>query len=453
MQKLRKINLQIFDILKIMPKFLKKNFLLALVVLVLLGGSFASGWLAKEKLTGKPKNSPTEPHLAFLDEVYRVINQNYWEKISDEQLGQLFLAAARKVTLSPGGQTETNENLDKEKLFQKLKEFLKSVSQEKKSDFVAQVADLVLANLAPAGRSRLYTQKEEKALAENVHNVTSEDFYQVLEVPKEASSETIAQAFREKSATLEKEAEKSPTAATQLKKVQKAYQTLADSANRQLYDQAGIEPTIEYKLLTPDILHLHLKKISPTSLDELKRVTEKFETPGGPTTLIFDLRNNIGGSLDILPYLLGPFIGPDSEAFRLYHQGEKQVFRTQTGWLPSLVRYKKVVILINANTQSSAEAMAAALKKYNVGVILGTPTKGWGTVERVFPLTKQPDQNNKYSIFLVHSLILADDGQPIEDRGITPTIDIRSPDWKKQLQAYFNYPELVSKLVQLVQLD
>jgi carboxyl-terminal processing protease len=152
---------------------------------------------------------------------------------------------------------------------------------------------------------------------------------------------------------------------------------------------------MEYKLLTSDILHLHLKKVSPSSLDELKRVTEKFDKEGGPTTLIFDLRDNIGGSLDILPYLLGPFIGPDSEAFRLYHQGEKQAFRTQTGWLPSLVRYKKVVILINNNTQSSAEVMAAALKKYNVGVLLGTPTKGWGTVERVFPLTQQISQNNK----------------------------------------------------------
>jgi len=412
--------------------------------------------------------------LSYPTKIYQIISQNYWEKISDEKLGQLFLAAAQKITLSPTGQGETEQNLNKEKLFQKLKDFLKSVPQEKKNDFVAQVADLVLANLAPAGRSRLYTQKEEKALAENVSNVTSEDFYQVLEVPKEAPPETIAQAYQQKSAVLEKEAEKSPTAAAELKKVQKAYQTLTDSANRQLYDQAGVEPTIEYQLLTPDILHLHLKKISPTSLDELARVTEKFDKDGGPTTLIFDLRDNIGGSLDILPYLLGPFIGPDSEAFRLYHQGEKQAFRTQTGWLSSLVRYKKVVILVNNNTQSSAEAMAAALKKYNVGVLLGTPTKGWGTVERVFPLSQQFEESqsvnlpagllgekspikvnqiNKYSIFLVHSLVLADDGQPIESRGISPTIDIRSPDWKKQLQVYFNYPELVNKLDQLIQSD
>jgi len=130
-----------------MAKFWRKKIILVLAALTLLAGGFAGGWLAKEKLVSKSKNSPTEPHLAFLDEVYQVITQNYWEKISDEQLSQLFLAAAQKITLSPAGQEETQQNLNKEKLFQKLKEILKSIPQEKKSDFVAQVADLVLTIL------------------------------------------------------------------------------------------------------------------------------------------------------------------------------------------------------------------------------------------------------------------------------------------------------------------
>ncbi|MGB9707001.1 MAG: S41 family peptidase [Microgenomates group bacterium] len=414
-----------------------KKLLLVFGGLVLLAGGFGGGWLAKEKLTKPKQLSPASPQLAFLNEVYQTIQTNYWEKISDEQLGELFLAGAEKLTSSP----QPRKNLNKENLFKNLAQILKQIPGEKQNDFAAQLSDLVLANLAPAGRSRLYTKKEEKSLAEAVHNVTTEDFYQVLEVPKDASEGAIAQAFQEK--------QKSATAAAQLQKLKKAYQTLSDSANRQLYDQAGIEPTIEYQLLTPDILHLHLKKISPTSLDELTRVAAKFDGEGGPTTLIFDLRDNVGGSLDILPYFLGPFIGPDSEAFRLYHQGEKQVFRTQTGWLPSLVRYKKVVILINSDTQSSAEAMAAALKKYNVGVVVGTPTKGWGTVERVFPLSQQLDQSNKYSIFLVHSLVLRDDGQPIEGKGVEPVVDIRQKGWEKELGAYFNYPELVQAVKNL----
>ena len=68
-----------------MPKAWRKKILLVLTAVVLLGSGFAGGWLAKEKLAGKQKSSPSEPHLAFLDEVYQTITQNYWEKISDEQ--------------------------------------------------------------------------------------------------------------------------------------------------------------------------------------------------------------------------------------------------------------------------------------------------------------------------------------------------------------------------------
>lgn len=409
---------------------------------------FAGGWLVKEKISRSP-SAKTNPYLAFANEVKKTIAENYWEKISDQQLAELFLAAGEKIS----GQPQLRKKTDAQGLWETFSSLLEKISPEKRADFVAQVADVVLANLQPAGRSRLYTQKEEKQLAEAVNNVTNQDFYQTLGVSREANEEEITKVYQEKAAQLEKEAKTSATAAAELKNIQKAYQTLSDSAARQLYDQAGVEPTIDYALIHPDILHLHLKKISPTSLEELGRVTQKFDKEGGPTSLILDLRDNIGGSLDILPYLLGPFIGPDSEAFRLYHQGEKESFRTQTGWLPSLVRYKKVVILINSSTQSSAEAMAAALKKYNVGILVGTPTKGWGTVERVFPLSEQISQNIKYSIFLVHSLVLADDGQPIESRGIQPLINIQTPGWKKELEKYFSYPELIEAVSRLVEAD
>jgi len=139
---------------------------------------------------------------------------------------------------------------------------------------------------------------------------------------------------------------------------------------------------------------------------------------------------------------LGPFIGMDQYAYQFFHQDEKQDFKTKAGWLPSLIRFKKVVVLINGGAQSSAEVMAASLKKYNVGILIGEKTKGWGTVERVFPLENQIDENEKHSMFLVHSLTLREDGQPIEGNGVEPTIDINSADWKEQLFSYFHYDEL-----------
>jgi len=164
-----------------------------------------------------------------------------------------------------------------------------------------------------------------------------------------------------------------------------------------------------------------------------------------------DLRGNIGGAVDILPYFLGFFIGQNQYAFDLFHQGESTPTKTLTGWLPSLVKYKKVVVLADGKTQSSAEVIAATLKKYNVGVLMGSTTKGWGTIENVFPLKTILDPNESYSAFMVHSLTLRDDNQPIEGRGVEPVIKLDDATWPQQLLNYYNYPPLVEALRQLTQ--
>jgi len=116
----------------------------------------------------------------------------------------------------------------------------------------------------------------------------------------------------------------------------------------------------------------------------------------------------------------------------------------------SLVRYKKVVILINENTQSSAEVMAAVLKKYNVGAVVGTHTKGWGTVEKVYPMDNQIDTNQKFSLFLVSYVTLREDNQPIEGRGVDPMIDTTSKDWQKELLTMFGDSGLVKVVEEII---
>ena len=129
---------------------------------------------------------------------------------------------------------------------------------------------------------------------------------------------------------------------------------------------------------------------------------------------------------------------------------QKQDYKTKTSWLPSLIRYKKMIVLINDQTQSSAEVMASVLKKYNVGVLVGTPTKGWGTVEKVFPLENQLNDGKKYSIFLVHSLTLREDGQPIQDNKVQPLVDISDSNWDQQLLKYFDSPSLINKIKEVL---
>ncbi|TSC86611.1 MAG: hypothetical protein G01um10147_823 [Microgenomates group bacterium Gr01-1014_7] len=307
-------------------------------------GVFSGYWYVTH---GQPKQQAVQEKntpKAFLDEVYNKIKENYWDNISDEKLKDLFKQA----------QSKTNQ--------------------------ASEAASLVLSALPPAGRSGLYTQKQEVALKNIVENRNPET--------------------------------------------------------------GIVEPTISNKLIGT-VLYVKFDKFSPTSLDEFVKPFDAHRDNEKVNSLILDMRGNIGGAIDSTAYFLGLFLGKNQYGFDFYKKGEYLPFKTTTDELPSLAKYKQIVILIDNNTQSSAEMMAASMKKYHIGVAVGVPTKGWGSVERVFPLENQISSSEKYSIFLVHSLTLRDDNQPIEGRGVDPDVNIKSPDWEEQLFNYFRNRELI----------
>ena len=425
---------------------LKKKHLLIFPVIFLFLAGIGLGRLlpAFQKETPDSIVLDQDPRSLFVAEIYDLIQENYWEKITDEKLSALFKLASEKLTESP----QTLETKNKEGVLKLISGIIENKTDEEKREFCTQTTDIVLANLEPFGRSRLYTTQKEQTLKNRVENIDPDtDQYEVLGVEKNADQEEIDDTYQQVKEDLE--IDDSLEAQQKLQEIKKAHDTLKDEESRQTYDRSGVETSISYKLVQEKILHIHIKQFTPTTFEELQNITQKIDEEADPDTLIFDLRDNVGGAIDGLPYFLGPFIGQDQYAYQFYHQGEKEDFKTQTGWLPGLVRYKKVVILVNENTQSSAEVMAAVLKKYNVGVVLGTSTRGWGTVERVFPLDSQLHPDEKYSVFLVHSLTLRDDNQPIQDKGVDPLISINNPDWEDLLNVYFNDPNLISAIKEI----
>ncbi len=407
-----------------------------LILVIILGGGIGSYFYFQDKqkpIIQEEKNI----YISFLSEVYDKIKENYWNKMSDEELSLLFKLAAEKMTT----QTQEVSPPGKEGLSNMIENIIKEMDETKKKQFSAQLAHLVLLNLKPFGRSALYVKKDEESLKNKVQNINpQENLYADLGINDTASEEELKEAYRQKVNELDDQT--TEEAKQQLEKVKYAYEVLSNAENKKRYDQTRTEPTVFGELVQSDILRLYISKISPTTLDDLKKETEKFDNTAGLNTLILDLRDNIGGSLDILQYLLGPFIGPNRYAFEIFQQGNYDPLKTKFGWLPSLVRYKRVVILANEKTQSSAEVMAATLKKYNVGVLVGTKTKGWGTIEKVYEIENQIDPNEKYSIFLVNHLTIRDDNQPIEGVGVEPTINTEDKNWKNKLNEYFNYKEL-----------
>lgn len=390
------------------------------------------------------ENAEKNVYVEFLSEIYDKIKEYYWDNVTDEQLSNLFKLGAEKLIGTPQKLDQKN----KDGLRVMIIKIIDSLDNDRKKEFSTKLAQLVLLNLQPPQRSALYTLEDRENLKNRVQNVNPEaNLYESLGVSKNASEKELGEAYGKKVAELEKS--ESLEAKKELEQAKYAYDVLSNQAKKERYDKAGIEPTVFAKLVRPNILHLYIKKISPTTFDELKKATEEKDNIDGLDTLILDLRANVGGSIDMLPYLLGPFIGDNQYAYEFLRKGEYTPYKTKIGWLPSLVRYKKVVILIDDKTQSSAEIMAATLKKYNAGITLGTTTRGWGTIEKVSDIEQQIDPNEKYSMLIVHDLTIRDDGQPIEGRGINPTISVNDPGWEKQLFAYFRYDELIKAVKEI----
>lgn len=387
-----------------------------------------------------------DAHTAFILDIYDVIKTEYWQQISDQQLSQAFQTATQTML---GGVALPSE--DRNGVEKMVGEALQKVKADQKDRFVTQLANVTLQSLQPVGRSSLYSSEEAQNLSNTVNNIDPQvDLFSVLGVTQASDSTQVESAYMTKRTAVEQLADlPEEEKQQQLQLLERARNTLTTDESKTQYSTSGVEPTFSYNLVSPDIVYLHLKQFSPTTPHDLQGVLQQMNQSARPTSMILDLRGNIGGAIDGLPLLLAPFIGSNVHAYDFFKQGNITQFKTSNLALDELKQFKQIVVLIDGNTQSSAEVMAAVIKKYNAGVVVGSTTKGWGTVERVFPIEKQLNKNVQYSVFLVHSLTVREDGEVIEGNGVKPDIELSNPAWENELFSYFRNQELVDSVRQL----
>ncbi|MDQ0562411.1 carboxyl-terminal processing protease [Rhizobium mesoamericanum] len=143
----------------------------------------------------------------------------------------------------------------------------------------------------------------------------------------------------------------------------------------------------------------------------------------GVDSVLIDLRNNGGGSLDEAIDLTGLFIGNGPVVQQRGSDGKVTV---RSADFPTPVWTGPVGVLINRGSASASEIFAAAIQDYGRGVIVGEPSFGKGTVQTVVDLD-QMVRNSKPELGELKVTIaqfFRINGGTTQLRGVTPDISL-----------------------------
>ena len=132
----------------------------------------------------------------------------------------------------------------------------------------------------------------------------------------------------------------------------------------------------------------------------------------GATSWIIDLRDNGGGyfqgALEILGYFYRDPVGIPTQTGQ---SDQQTIYLTnrQRFWLEG-----NVILLVNEYTVSASEIVAAAVKDYERGLILGKKTFGKGSMQSFYTLS------NGGMLKVTEERFFSPKGNPIDKVGITP---------------------------------
>lgn len=180
--------------------------------------------------------------------------------------------------------------------------------------------------------------------------------------------------------------------------------------------RAHIVPqTVVYKR-NGDIAHIRLTGFNPRTTESLVDALRRAEREIGPrfAGVVLDLRNNFGGYLDQSIYVADLFL---AEGTIVSTRGRHRAL-THESWARrgDIGERVPLVVLINGNSASASEIVAAALQDHNRAVVVGTTSFGKGSVQSILTLP------NDGEIILTSARFHAPSGYALAELGVLPHV-------------------------------
>lgn len=155
---------------------------------------------------------------------------------------------------------------------------------------------------------------------------------------------------------------------------------------------------------------------SKTHIRVGKQLTQLIDQ--GATSFILDLRDNPGGSTRAARAIVSMF----SKEQNIYCEKYKSDAVNQLPRHGEHLTDLPLAVLINRDSMSSSEIVAGAIKSYQRGIIIGSPSYGKGLIQKVFKLAEPLGGAVRTTI----AAFGTPDHQPIHGAGIVPDIYVET---------------------------
>lgn len=171
--------------------------------------------------------------------------------------------------------------------------------------------------------------------------------------------------------------------------------------------------SFESKMLEDDIAYISFSSFDENITEKFEEATKKLFKKKKAKGLILDVRNNPGGLLSVATEVADKLLPTGKIVYTVDKNGKEEAMYSDSNFIDV-----PIVVLVNENSASASEILAAALKDYGA-TIVGTTTYGKGLVQEFKSL-----RDGTY-VKVTISEYFSPNGTKINETGVIPNIEVK----------------------------
>jgi carboxyl-terminal processing protease len=176
------------------------------------------------------------------------------------------------------------------------------------------------------------------------------------------------------------------------------------------------QTSVDWRALDQDIGLIEIQSFQQSTAAELDRALEELLDANSIRGLIIDLRGNPGGMVQAAVAVADRFLDQGLIlASEGRHEGAEQTTLATPG---DRLERRPIAVLIDKQTASAAEILAAALRDQERATVFGERSYGKGSVQSIWPLS------NGSALRLTTARYRTPAGRDLEDAGVIPDIEV-----------------------------